>query len=125
MKRLFALIALTLTLFTFGCGTLDPSGVYQGDALLYRTEAVIPTAYSMLHEFVKFEHENRASLPPEVTAAADHIRVNAKGWFTAAFALRDAYAADPSPENRQALENQLKTLRGALTTATQMLATYR
>lgn len=106
-----------------GCGTLDPGGSYKGDEILYRADVAITTSYNVLHTFVQFEYENRALLAsqPEVKKAADNVRLHAKEWITSAIALREAYAANPTPENRKSLETAISVLRTALNEATKYL----
>ena len=105
------------------CGTLAPDGVYKSDELLYRADQTITTSYSVLHEFVSWEYNNRAGLRalPQIKQAADHIRLNSRSWLRTAIALREAYAIDPSSDNEAALERSLSVLRTALIEATRYL----
>ena len=68
--------------------------------------------------------ENRATLAkwPEIKKGADLMRSHAKQWFSTANALHDAYAANPTPENRDALATGLNVLSTAMSQATQYMA---
>jgi hypothetical protein len=112
---LLGLIIPALALST-GCRALAPDGAYSGDQVLYHAELTITTSYDVLHTFVAWEKENRAALVqwPDVKKSADTIRRGAPHWFKTAHALRDAYLAAPTPDNRAALERILKVLRTAL-----------
>lgn len=132
MKRKFHLIStfivaipvLTL-LLALGCKkTLDPAGVYKGDAVLYQADLTIVTAYDVLHGFVLWEYNNHALLggTPEVTAAANNIRANAAKWLASASACREAYAANPTSQTRSALTSALLVLQTAMNEAIKYLA---
>lgn len=112
----------TLGLMT-GCSTVDKDGPYQGDSVLYNADKTILDSYDLLHSFVSWEYANRAALAkwPEIRAAADEVRRNAERWIGSAQVLREAYAADPSPANKDALRKSLAMLRAALSETTQYL----
>ena len=117
---LFGVILAASLIFTgpVGCNaTLDPAGVYQGDNILYNAEKATTTAYKTFDAFLKWEHQHRAILPVEVSRAADVVRLNAKKWIDSAIALRDAYATNPTPENRKKLDTALSILDAALAEA--------
>jgi hypothetical protein len=124
MNKLLIALAAASALFITGCGTLDKTGVYAGDQVLYNTELGIATSYDVVHTFVSWEKENRSALAkwPEIKQAADLMRRDAPTWFKTAHALRDAYALDPSPQNRDALQTALRVLRAALTEAAAHMA---
>lgn len=107
-----------------GCATLDKSGVYAGDDVLYAADLAITTSYDILHTYVAWEKENRAALArwPEIKQSADAIRRDAPRWFATAHALRDAYAASPTAENRDGLQTALSVLRIALAEAAGYMA---
>jgi len=117
-----------------GCGTLAPGTAehpspYGGvdatgamktpDRILYDADLAIATAYDALHGFVTFELQNRAALAstPAIKQAADKIRAGAPKWFASAIAVRDAYAGNPSTENRTALQRALDILQQAISEA--------
>lgn len=102
-----------------GCAPLDPAGIYHGDQALHKAELTITTSYDVIHTYVTWEMENRAALAayPEIKASADTMRLHAKEWFATAHALRDAYAASPTPGNRDALTTALAVLQTALNEA--------
>ena len=118
------LTAILRLLIPTGCGTLDPSGVYKGDAVLYRSELGINTSYELIHTFVEWELDNRAALArwPEIRKAADDMRKNTPRWKATADAMHDAYAAYPSDTNREALTKALNILKTAMTEATKYMA---
>ncbi len=117
-----------------GCGTLAPGtpdkpSPYGGvdatgamktpDRMLYDADFAIATAYDALHGFVTFELQNRAALAgtPAIKEAADKIRAGSPKWFASAVAVRDAYAGNPSAENRTALQKALDVLAQAIVEA--------
>jgi hypothetical protein len=125
MKKLLlpALLAI-LCCFT-ACRQLDPAGVYQSDQPLYNAHLTIVTSYDVIHTFVTWEAQNRAALAkyPQITQAADAMRKNSKQWFTTAEALADAYKADPSQQNKDALTTALNVLQAALSQAAAHMST--
>lgn len=114
--KLFLLPFVLLTLVA--CGTLAPGGAYK-DKVLYSADLTIATSYDLVHSFVTWEYNNRPSLKamPQVTAAADNIRANARQWFGSAIALRDAYAANPTSDTLSKLNAALEILRTAMNEA--------
>lgn len=125
MKKILSILLILSALFVFpGCGTLDKTGVYAGDQVLYQSELSITTSYDVIHTFVTWEKENRAALAkwPEIKTAADSMRAHAKQWKATADALHDAYAAAPTDANRQNLEAALRILRTALAEAAGYMA---
>lgn len=120
------LIALFLTGTGMTCRKLDPAGVYQGNQFLFEADMAITTSYDVVHTFVKWELENRQVLAvkwPEIGKAAVRLRKNYKGWHTSALALRDAYEASPTDENRNNLAASITLLRQALAEATKHMST--
>lgn len=118
---IFAVITAFVTLHT-GCaskGDLDPTGVYQGDALAYNADQAITGAYESFDKFVKWEHTHRAALSkwPEIKQAADIVRADARKWIDQAVAVREAYRNAPTPENAKSLQGAIAVLRAALTQA--------
>lgn len=126
MKRNTMMLALTLVLsvvaFT-GCQTnLDKEGIYKGDKVLYNSDKTITTSYRVLHAFVKWEMDYRELLPPEVTKAADAVRRDSRKWINSAIALREAYAINPSEENKLNLQKSLEVLDVALAQISKYMA---
>ena len=117
-KGLVVAAGLGLALLT-GCGTLDPAGVYHGDKTLYAADQVLADAYDALHGFVQWEYDNRAALAgqPAIRLAADRVRAQAPQWFHSALALRDAYAANPTAPNQDALTSALAVIQAAVSQA--------
>lgn len=126
MKKLLLVLALipVLVLGLTACKPLDPAGVYHGDQVLHSSELTITTSYEVIHAYVTWEKDNRAALArwPEIKQSADAMRKNAKQWFATANALHDAYAANPTPENRDALNTAIAVLRAALNEAAGYMA---
>lgn len=104
--------------------TLAPAGAYHGDSFLYSTDLALTSSYSVLDVFVNWEYTNRPLLAgtPGPTKLADNIRANAKQWFSSANALRDAYAAAPTPDNKANLQKVLLVIQAALTQAAGYMA---
>lgn len=131
MRKLRLLLTLAFALFVvtsgpIGCkSTLAPDGVYQGDKFLYNAEKTITTSYDLLHSFVQWELDYRAILPVEVSRAADTVRIHSKRWVDSAIALRDAYAASPTPQNKDKLVTALNILDTALTEAGKFMVSYK
>jgi hypothetical protein len=124
---------ITLILFAFvglfvlpACktATLDQSGVYKGDTFLYQTDQTIGTVFNFFQTYVSWEYNNRAILSarPEVKQSADYIRTNVKQWRDSSLALRDAYAANPTPDNKVNLQKLLAVLQTALVQASAYIA---
>lgn len=101
----------------------DATGVYHGDQFLYQTDQAVVTTFNLFDVYVKWEYNNRALLTsrPEVRKSADYIRANAKQWRNTVLALRDAYAANPSADNKLNLTKALAVIQAAMTEATQYL----
>lgn len=114
-----ALVAIGVS----GCGSLAPGGSYQGDKVLYDADVAIATSYEVIHTFVAWEYANREALAPQpgIRAAADRMRRGAPQWVRSALALRDAYAARPDVETRDALATAVGVLRAAMLEATRYL----
>ena len=125
MKTNLLILPLIL-LLSLGCRHLDPAGVYKGDQFLYQTDEAIVTGYDALHLFVSWEYRNRQLLSgtPQVKAAADRVRKDSKAWFKTAYRLRDAYAANPTPEARSALSDALRVINQALQESLDYLTKY-
>lgn len=143
MKKLLNLLLLVALLaFSSGCGTLSETGTYGSGQLLtpaglvpspaaktdseilYDADLAITTGYDLLHTFVIWEFENREALAPfpAIKKAADDVRVHAKQWVGSAVLIRDAFAANPTPENRNALQTSLGVLRTAIGQASLYMA---
>jgi len=104
--------------------TTNAAGVVSQDTALYAADKTIVESYDVLHAFVKFEFENRAALKvaaPAVNQAANNVRANARKWTDSAIALRDAYAVNPTPENRDKLNDAVRVLREAIVQAQQFV----
>lgn len=126
MKKLNVMIMAQLAvLIMFGpvaCKTtLQPGGPYN-DPVLYNADKTITSSYRILHSFVKWEYDNRAVLPVEVSRAADAVRDNAEKWITSAINLREAYALAPNKESKNNLEKTLDVLQSVLQEAAKYMA---
>lgn len=115
----FVLASLIAMVVTVGCRSLDKSGVYKGDKILYHSELSIVTSYEFFDAYVKWEKEHREALSkwPEIRQSADNIRKNAKQWFATANGAHDAYESDPSEANRNNLTIALGVIRFAFAEA--------
>ena len=91
------LVALAPLFSASSCGrmTLDPMGAYKGDVVLFRVEDSTLRAHKMIDDFLKWETANQVTLAqwPQVKQFADHLRRDAKGWFTQINLARDTYLA--------------------------------
>lgn len=116
-------LAVTMSMGLAGCGTLDKSGPYAGDKILYVADQTEVTAYNVVHEFVLFEYNNRAALAghPEIKAAADDIRANAPQWFARYDQARTLYVTVNTPENLARFNAALDQIKAAVTKATSFL----
>ena len=126
IQLICALFALSLAAFS-GCSSavkLDPAGPYNGNTVLYSADLAITSSYAVLDTFLTWESTNRPLLKgsPQVTKAADNIRLNARQWFGSAHALRDAYAAAPTAANQANLQQVLAVIQAALTEAAGYMA---
>lgn len=107
-----------------GCTTLAPEGVYHGDRVLYNAELATTTSYDLLKTFLDWERANQAPLAewPKIHESAEYIRAHWEQWFATAYALHDAYAADPTSANAAALQRSLNVLRTAMAQAAGYMA---
>ncbi len=121
MKRFLILTILALGLT--GCGTLAPGGAYAGDKALYIADQTDVAAYKVIHSFVSFEYENRAALAghPEIKAAADDIRANARDWFGRYDQARKLYVSIRTPETLAAFNAAVGQLKDAVAKSTNNL----
>ena len=112
---LLACGALGASSLLAGCGSLDPTGVYQGNTALYQADVALASSYEVLHGFVQWEYDNRAAMSstPAIKAAADRVRAGAPQWFGSALALRDAWQANPSSTNQASLQQCLAVIQQA------------
>jgi hypothetical protein len=143
MRKLLNSIVLAAAVCLAGCnsgcgvldkGTKEKPSPYGGtnslgelktpDRILYDADFSIATAYEVVHSFVKYEFDNRAALAatPKIKETADRIRAGAPGWFKSAVKVRDAYAKDPSADNRKALDKALDVLQQAVVEANRHLS---
>lgn len=120
---MFSVATVALFLGLSGCATgrLDTSGPYRGNATLYATDASIDAAFRVLDVFMSFQMQQRANLPADVNAFADKTRRDAPLWAKRIIALRDAYAANPTPDGKANLDTVLALLRAAVVQASAYL----
>lgn len=117
-------MGLVLCFSVIGCGTLNKSGVYNGDKFLYSTDLTLVTSKDVLQAFVSWEKNNRAAINnPDIKKAADSIRLGAPKWYASALAVRDAYAANPSTDNKNAVVSVLAVIQAAVTQASSYMVT--
>ena len=127
MKTALLYLVLAVALLCGACRTLDKTGPYKGDQTLYSADLTITTSYQLFDTFVNWEYTNRAALAskPEIRAAADKVRTNAKSWIGSAIVLREVYALDPTAANRDKLLTSVTILQTALNEATKYLVTSK
>lgn len=132
-QKIFALVAVAfwvgmagLTVYQAGCAKLAPAGSYNGDAFLFQVEQTTVTGYALLHDFVTWEKANQTllSATPGIHAAADNVRKHAKEWFATLNRLHDAYTANPTAENKAALQKALDVINQAVQEALGYFAKY-
>lgn len=119
IRQQLMLVAVAVMLSS-GCATkLDPSGPYNGDTTLYKADKTITESIEILDAFVKWEYENRVALEkyPDITVAADAVRVSTRDWLISAIEMRDAYARSSNDVNRSQLTKALDVLKSAITEA--------
>ncbi len=122
MKRLLIALCLlsaplTPVFLTSGCATVAKDGAYRGDKALLAADSSMVASFSVIESFLRYERANRATLPPKTTEEADYFRANARKWRDSYFAMRDAYAVDPSQGNRSAMEKALALIVSGATQA--------
>lgn len=114
----FPAIAIFLQLFVLsfflsGCGSLQPGA----DPVVVNAERVTAIALDVMDSFLKFEHQNRATLErisPDIHKVAENIRRNGKKWLESARALTVAYKANRSDENKFQLMTAIAVLESAI-----------
>lgn len=123
MKKLIFCLSLFIAIGLSGCGTLDKSGAYNGDKILYVADQTDVTAYNVIHQFVLFEYENRALLAshPEIKSAADEIRKNAPDWFAKYDQARSLYVTVNTPDNLARFQVAIQVLKDGVAKATDFL----
>lgn len=123
-KLLLPLLIVVLAIGGFtGCGTLDTSGPYAGNKVLYQSDLTLATAYGVIDGFLVWEtaHRGKPECPAEVTQAADNIRLKAPVAFAAALAARDTYMKATTTTNADALQVTLTALQQLVSIANQYL----
>lgn len=117
------LLVLVLASVITGCGSLDPTGPYKGNKVLYSADLTIATAYDVIDGFLIWENANRgtAACPRSVTAAADDLRGKAPAAFAEALAARDAYANASTSANASKLQTTLMALQQLVSVANKFL----
>jgi hypothetical protein len=125
MKRLlsfltcFLLIASPLTFLGAGCA---PAGAVTGDPVVINSERAIGIAFDTVDGFLRWEHQNRAAIPPKVHAVAQSLRRDAPDAFRNARAVLRAYKSNRSPEQKALLDTWLATLSELARVATEASA---
>lgn len=126
MMKHFYCLSILLLPFLIGCQTrLSNPGAYN-DPILYHADNAIVTGTKILQVLVTYEYENRLVLAsnPAIRKATDEVRLHAKDWVKTALVLRDAYAANPTPDNRKALDSALRVIDVAVAEALSYLTKY-
>lgn len=117
-------MVLMLSVFTGCAGTLSPTGVYNGDKVLYNADLTFNAASATVEAFLKYETANRgtAAAPAALTKAADDIRLQWPRIHDAYYTAKDLYTANKSATNLTAFQKAIADAQGALTTASAFLA---
>lgn len=122
MKRLlsfltcFILVASSFTILNTGCA---PARVVSGDPVVVNSERAIGIAFDTVDGFLRWEHQNRAAIPPKVHAAAQSLRREAPDAFRNARAVLRAYKTNRTPEQKALLDTWLATLSELARVATE------
>lgn len=119
----FLVLGLFSLFVTPGCGSLDKTGVYAGDKVLYDADLAIGASYQAIDGFLDWEMRNRgtASCPPAATKAADDIRASAPKAFATAMQARDTYKAAKTAASQSALDAALVVLQNIVSAANNWL----
>lgn len=128
MKKVKAGLAVLLPAFLIlmaapetGCKTtLAPGGKYT-DVYLYTADATAKTATDAMSAFLKWEKQNRATLPSGVVDAAKAIRVEYPKALQSYAAVRKAYIAAPAATGTKPLDAALAILSASVTEASKWL----
>lgn len=128
LLALMTFCLLSLSLYETGCQntnrTLDPTGVYAGDMVLWSADGVILDASRVFDEVSALATRNPAAVAaqPKLKALVDKLATQRKTWLGNALKARDAYAASKSGVDLKTLEGQLTFLRNLLDEARGVLA---
>lgn len=122
MKRLlsfltcFLLVASPFAILGTGCA---PAGAVSGDPVVVNSERAIGIAFDTVNGFLRWEHQNRAAIPPKVHAVAQKLRAEAPDSFRNARAVLRAYKSNRTPEQKALLDTWLATLSELARVATE------
>lgn len=122
MKRLlsfltcFLLVASPFVILQTGCA---PAGAVTGDPVVVNSERAIGIAFDTVDGFLRWEHQNRAAIPPKIHTAAQSLRREAPDAFRNARAVLRAYKSNRSPEQKALLDTWLATLSELARVATE------
>ncbi len=100
-----------------GCATVAKDGVYHGDKVLLNSDSAMVASLTIIDSFLQYEKTNRATLPLRTSQVADYLRANSRMWRDSYFAVRDVYAAAPTPDNRTAMKKALDLITAGATQA--------
>ena len=114
-KQYIATVILACSVFALaaflpGCGTLDTSGPYAGDATLYKADSTVWTAYQAVDAALKWETANDVTVSASVRNAANSLRVNFPKAEASYAALRAAYVANATAGNQASLQAAVNDL---------------
>lgn len=124
MKKLIASVAVIVLLagvavqpvFLSGCAStrqLSDTGVYAGDRVLFTAEAVTPTTFKFVNDFLAFETRNRTelwTLSHDIKHFADKLRAEFPAQKQRADELHDIYAATKAEGDRVKLADIIRIL---------------
>lgn len=102
-----------------GCASsqVDPGS----EAFVVEAEKDIRTSFKIVDAFLQWEHLNRTTAGPDVTAAADKLRVDFPKWHASAQTVLRAYKTARTPESRGDVTTWLNTLTTAMLEAVKYL----
>jgi hypothetical protein len=120
VKRTLQAFILTFSLLTVpsviitGCVT---PGTEQVDSVAVNADKTIAVAFVAIDEFLLWERQNEAVVPPAVHQAAESLRREAPDAFRIARSVLRAYKERPNPEQAALLSDWLNTLQNLATNA--------
>lgn len=128
MKRLFGAILLATALLgsliligaaNTGCSTTQ---VAEGhNPFVVEAEKDLRTSWHIVDGFLSWEHANRKTVDPGVTAIADDLRVAFPSYLQSAEDVLRAYKRSRTPANRAELQTWLVTVQTAMEQALRYL----
>lgn len=107
MKNRILNILYLVAFLLVGCEGLDPGA----DAFAVRSQQSIQIAFDTVDGFVKWEYQNRSSLPYSVTHEADVLRNQFPPAHDTALAVLDDYKLTRSASDKEKVSMWIATLQ--------------